>query len=359
MCMASVAVLIVAAPPARAADGEEKKSRWQVTGRAGADALAFAPLKSKTTGAQTSLDYHIRPIVLARVEGLVAYDFDETMSRLARKVLRVGLGYSGDRVYRSGGTVNDNPELARAIGFSGAASDVFNALLAFHAFEARGVTAKFTDGTVRYVTPAATSDPAPFQFSYTRVDVGFRRSFGLDLFQDSRVPPPLFVGFRYFDFTLPRIVTETRGKAQLVLRESPPQPVRTRVYQVGAELDRHATPSWNPVRWHGGIGVFLGAGPSKWYWAVDPTAADTPANREYQSQTWFAVTYSAVLGFEYIVVGTPIRVADPGHVSVALAADGNLNGVIAVGSAKSGDAAVSAGGMSVIAGGRASAVVRF
>lgn len=273
--------------------------------RAGGDAYIYSSVGTsdrssssdgKTTydyrGRQHKLDYKIDPIVLA------AARFDLTLDWIRMPgVASLGFGYSTDRVYRSGGSI-ENQGLVKQLGINGPASDIIDAAIDLLGVRSSVRISKWTAGTVRDVNAADVSQvntTAPLQLQQTQIDLGYDVLWAIDDPKLKSFTEEIVVGGRYLQYTLPRIVYELRDVARVpgatnfaftdpvgniqVGRESPAQPVTSQYYMAGAtaRFGQGEAPRWSPFL---DLGIFGGAGPTSFYFLRDGRQADTPDNRD-------------------------------------------------------------------------------
>jgi hypothetical protein len=123
----------------------------------------------------------------------------------------------------------------------------------------------------------------------------------------------LTVGFRYFDYTLPRILYEltnsTPGaetKAYVFSRETPPQAIRTRYYMaaLSGRIEKAVTPHFKP---YFSLDVAAGYGPTQYYFLRDPNGDDVESNHDDTSSSCVGVNLAGVLGFRWFVGGPEAR----------------------------------------------------
>ena len=297
---------------------------FRVDLRAGADSLFYASIGTparqslndgKTTfdynGRQTKLIYSVDPIVLASARLDVALDWIRMPG-----VATLGLGYSTDRVYRSGGSL-ESTSLARSLGVSGSASDVIDAGLGFLGVQSSLRLATFTAGEVRQVIARDVSQTlatAPLRLVQKQADVGYDLLWVL---RDERLKAfveQLVVGGRYLDYSLPRVVYELKDTSRtagvqrfeftdsdtgaIVGRESPAQQVRSQYWMLGAtaRLGTGEAPRWSPFL---DLGAYGGIGPTEFYFLKDAARPDTPDNRDVVREPAFVVDGHAGLGLRW------------------------------------------------------------
>ncbi|RYE83247.1 MAG: hypothetical protein EOO75_19565, partial [Myxococcales bacterium] len=255
--------------------------------RAGGEAFFFSALKlgekndtdtgggrtirKDLTGRLRTLSYDVKPIVFAAFQLSMGLDH----GRL-RNALGLDLGYKTDRVWSSGGSI-ENRGFAEQLGVSGAASDVLNLGLGVFGVKTAVRVARFTSGTVTLADADGNavrgSDGgairAPLRISFTQVDLGYDLAF---LFSESTRSylEELSVGARYFRYDLPRILYElevTRPsdtvENQVYKNESAPQRVPSTYYMGGAtaRFGRGAEPAFSPF---GELGFYIGGGPTSY-----------------------------------------------------------------------------------------------
>lgn len=270
--------------------------------RAGAEAFYFH--HSDDTGSGQAefdlsdrrfyLKYAVQPIVLADVSldaGIDAFDIPG--------FARLDLGYKTDRVYRSGGSIERSTGDLSALGVDGAVSDVLNAGLAIFGIGSSLTVASFTSGEVG-LTQQGTGEVierAPLQFTYTEFELSYDILYAVDPQTFFGLADEFLIGFRLLDYTLPRIVYEFRfseveGESGELLRESPPQDVRTILRGGFARIRRGWRRSGSRLLLDFDIGV--GGGPSRFTF-------DGPEDLEQQNA--FALMVTGTLGWGYTLAG--------------------------------------------------------
>jgi hypothetical protein len=280
---------------------------------AGGDALFYSALASTDfrsdnggntydyTGRQTKLEYAIAPIVLASGRLSIKLDWPHWAD-----AAKLDLGYATNRVYKSGGDLGTG-SLANELGVSSSLSDALDAALAVAGVRAGVRLAHFNHGMVRDVLIADGSElaEAPLTFDVKQIDVGYDlASRGGPLLQT------FSVGFRYFDYQLPRVLYELVNstpnqdtKAYVFSRETPAQAIRTRYYMgaLTARIEKRFSGHWFP---YASFDFAAGYGPTRFYFLKNDEAANTERNREYTSSSGVGLGISGALGIRW-------QVADP------------------------------------------------
>lgn len=313
--------------------------------RAGGEAFFYNALKqtdqsSSDDGKQTkdltgrlrTLRYDVKPILLASFHFDAGMDYGKIQDALGLR-----LGYQTDRVFASGGSIS-SPALSKQLGVSGAASDALDFGLGVFGVRSNVRVANFTTGTVSYAD-AAGNDlvdasghkiQSPLTIHFTQIDLGYDLAFLLDGAKKFSVEE-LVLGFRYFQYKLPRILYELNdtapagsGEQHLVYaNESRPQVVPS-TYYMGGLVTR-----FGPGRDAGllapyfDIGFYIGGGPTSYHLrknkAVSCANGATPGtgeecvddlsgkNAAQTSSGAFAFDLSAGLGLRLRLVQTSGR----------------------------------------------------
>lgn len=219
------------------------------------------------TGREAHLEYAVQPIVLA------AFNFDAGMDLLdIPGFLKLDLGYKTDRVYKSGGDIEESGDALGALGVGGAVSDVLSFGLAVAGVGSRVKIATFTSGEVGLFDESAgeITETAPFQFKYTDVELYYDLFWLVDWDFLKEYFDNFYVSFRYLNYEIPRIVYEfedSNGDPEVddyvYLRESEPQNVPTEFYMGGVKFSRGLIGSGS--RMLADVGLYFGAGPSSFY----------------------------------------------------------------------------------------------
>jgi hypothetical protein len=282
---------------------------------AGGDALFYAAIaddeKSTNregsfdyTGRLTKLEYETEPIVLASANLKLKVDWPNWAEALG-----VNLGYATSRVYKSGGDI-ESGSFANELGVKNRFSDALDAALGIAGVKAGVRIAHFTQGTVRDILVADDSElaNAPFTFDLKQVDLSYdflpKRGGALQSFA---------MGFRYFDYTLPRILYElvnstpdAEKAAYVYSRETPPQRMRTRFYMgtLTARFERPLTPHLTPYL---SLDLGVGYGPTEYYFLKDIEAVDEEQNREHTKSNSLGVATFGMLGIRWFVANPESR----------------------------------------------------
>lgn len=248
------------------------------------------------TGRQTQLEFDVEPIILATANLSLKIDWPRWAN-----AMKLDLGYATNRVYESGGQI-ESGSLASELGISSTVSEALEAALAIAGVRAGVRTAHFNHGTVRSVLIDDGSQlaDAPLAFTMKQIDVGYDfASRGGPIVQS------LAVGFRYFDYTLPRILYELvnttpdeETAAYVFSRETPPQSMRTRYYMAtfSTLLERRVTPHFFP---YFGFDFAVGYGPTRYYFLRDPDGFDEPSNQEFTSSSSVGLGLAGNLGMRW------------------------------------------------------------
>ena len=256
------------------------------------------------TGRQTRLEYDVEPIVLASARLSLKFDWAHWADAVGLK-----LGYATNRVYKSGGDIQTG-SLANELGIKSKWSDALDAALAIAGVKAGVRIAHFANGTVRerLVADDSLLADAPLTFDMKQIDLGYDLSprYGALIRNFT-------VGFRYFDYTLPRILYEfenaTPGaeNAEYVFtRETPPQRIRTQYYMVtlAARAEKRVTPHLTPYLT---LDIAGGYGPTHYYFLKDQLGEDVEANHDEQSSSGIGGGFAGTLGFRWTLGGPESR----------------------------------------------------
>ncbi len=255
------------------------------------------------TGRQTKLTYDIQPIVLASAQLKLKVDWPHWAEAMG-----LNLGYATNRVYKSGGEV-ETGSYASELGINSRFSDALDAALGIAGVTGSVKIAHFTQGTVTdNVLATGFTSSAPFAFDMKQIDLNY------DLApKRGGVVQTVALGFRYFDYTLPRILYEfvnsTPGAdtaAYVISRETPPQRMRTRYYMGAIKLrfEKPATPHLVPYLL---LDVGVGYGPTQYYFLKDDTAIDDASNRDVTSSYSIGIGAYGMLGVRWRLAGPESR----------------------------------------------------
>ena len=264
------------------------------TGDRNGDAYDFRGRKYK-------LDYRVRPIVLASARLDIVLDYIRLPG-----AANLGFGYSTDRVYRSGGKIEQS-SLVDQLGIDGVASDVIDAGLGLLGIKSSVRVATFTGGSVHKVDATNvtnTVDSAPLQLKYTQVDVGYDLLWVINDDQTRAYVEQLIVGGRYYRYTLPRIVYElqdtgTNGNQHFTFaRETPPQPITSEFWMLtaNARFGVGEAPRWSPFL---DLDIAGGVGPTKFFFLQNGALPDTPGNRDNAKEVAVGLNGGGALGLRW------------------------------------------------------------
>jgi hypothetical protein len=249
---------------------------FRVDLRAGGEAMIFSSIGEADRkgdaydfrGRAFKLDYRVEPIVLASARLDLVLDWIRMPG-----VANLGFGYSTDRVYRSGGSI-EQTSLVSQLGIDGIASDVIDAALGILGIRSSVRVANFTAGNVHQVQATNVNNvvaSAPLRLKMTQIDVGYDILWALNNESLHAYMEELVVGARYYEYTLPRIVYELQdtaaagqGERFTFRRETPAQPITTQFWMlaVNGRFGVGDAPRWSPYL---DLGFAGGAGPTEFY----------------------------------------------------------------------------------------------
>lgn len=235
-------------------------------------------------GRQNEVAYQIEPIVLASANLEAGFD----LSRLPQAG-GLKLGYATNRVYQSGGTI-ENRSLASELGATGLFSDALEAALLYAGWQSSVRLAHFTSGTVDVVQAADGTVATSAPLAFTLREIAFAREF---VAYGNPYQKSLIAKISYFDYSLPRIMYEfqdvtpdAEAPTWVYARESPVQRVRTELWTTGG-ISQFAIPLLAPLDATVGVNMSFGAGRQRFYFV------DAEGNREERQP--FTVAMSALL----------------------------------------------------------------
>ncbi|MBI5535309.1 MAG: hypothetical protein HY898_21455 [Deltaproteobacteria bacterium] len=258
------------------------------------------------TGRTRRLAYNVKPILMANVNFAVGFDWLHLPN-----AGNLNLGYTTDRAFSSGGSIDNSSSLGQQLGVSGVASDALDLGLGILGVQTSVRVARFTTGKVNEVAIDPTNDTdqgiisgdVPLQLKQTQVDVGYDLAFLFSQTAGKIYMEQLIVGFRYLDYTLPRILYELEDnnpdpKVQdyRFVRESPAQNVRSKYYMGGFKI--RMGPGDAPVfSWYTDLGFYIGGGPASYYFLYDPSLGDYgEENRDYYHKDAIAIVGGLAAG---------------------------------------------------------------
>lgn len=280
---------------------------------AGGDALFYSALADAEfsedgggntydySGRQTRLEYDIEPIVLAAAQLALKLDWPHWAD-----AAKLDVGYATNRVYKSGGDLGTG-SLASELGVKNSLSDALEAALAIAGVRTAVRLAHFNHGRVRdiLIADGSTLAEAPLTFDLKQIDVGYDLAS-----HGGSVVQTLSVGFRYFDYELPRVLYELENstpdeetKAYVFSRETPAQAMRTRYYMAAltARVEKRVSPHWFP---YASVDLAAGYGPTQFYFLKNEEAANRESNREHTSSSGVGLGFAGAIGVRW-QVGSP------------------------------------------------------
>ncbi len=292
---------------------------FRVDLRAGGESLIYSSIGTPDRngdaydfrGRQFKLDYRIDPIILASARLDIVLDWIRLPG-----AANLGFGYSTDRVWKSGGSL-ESSSFVEQLGITGVASDVIDAGLGLLGVRTSVRTATFTNGRVNQVQAtnvANTVASAPLQLKYTTVDVGYDLLWVLNNESLNAAMEELVVGGRYYQYTLPRIVYELEDTSTVAgqerftfARETPAQPITSRFYMatVSGRFGVGDAPRWSPYL---DLGVAGGAGPTSFYFLRDATQPDGDQNRDNAREVAIGLNGNGALGLRWRLLPRGSRV---------------------------------------------------
>lgn len=286
---------------------------FRVDLKAGADAFVYSSVGTGDRagdekvsydyrGRQYKLDYRIQPIILAGASLDIVLDWIRMPG-----VANLGFGYHTDRVFKSGGTV-ENTGFTQQLGIDGIASDVIDAALGVLGVRTSAKVATFTAGELRQVRATDVNNvvaTAPLQLKYTQIDAGYDVLWLLEEGSLRAYMEELVVGGRYMNYTLPRIVYELQDTSTTAgvekytfFRETPVQNVTSKFYMatVSGRFGVGDAPRFSPFL---DLQVAGGGGPIAYYFLNDPSRPDTDQNRDKVAEAAFVINASAGAGLRW------------------------------------------------------------
>lgn len=235
------------------------------------------------TGRTRRLEYSVSPIYMLGVQLHGGFDWIKIPNAASLKA-----GFSTDRVFSRGGNIETSNSLGDQLGLEGVASDIFDFGLGVLGVKTNVKIATFNFGTVTELevdpisgdTGSVAEDAdgddkvADFALKYTQIDVGYDISFLVSEWARKWYIEEFWLGYRYFDYRLPRILYELEGPQDNLdfVRQSPSQFMRSRYHMGGLKfrMGPGGSPFFHP---YGDLGFFFGWGPTSYYFCDND---DTP-----------------------------------------------------------------------------------
>ncbi|HSO34626.1 MAG TPA: hypothetical protein VLT33_18960 [Labilithrix sp.] len=282
---------------------------FRVDVKAGAEMFVFSSIGTGDRngddydfrGRKYKLDYRVEPIVLASARMDIVLDWIRMPG-----AANLGFGYSTDRVYKSGGSI-ETSSLVDELGIKGVASDVIDAGLGVLGIRSSVRIATFTGGSVHKVEATNVTNSvasAPLQLKLTQVDVGYDLLWLIQSDSVRAYMEELVVGGRYYRYSLPRIVYElqdtgTNGNQHFTFaRETPPQPITSEFWMLSAQgrFGVGEAPRWSPFL---DLGVAGGVWPTKFFFLQDPNLADAASNRDHAREIAVGLNGGGAVGLRW------------------------------------------------------------
>jgi hypothetical protein len=260
------------------------------------------------TGRTRRLEYEVAPIYMLGVQLNAGFDWIKLPNVGSLKA-----GFATDRVFSSGGAIETSNSLGNQLGFDGFASDIFDLGLGILGVRTNVKVATFNFGIVRALEVDPTDgddigiaedadghdEESDFQLQYTQVDVGYDIAFLVYEWASRYYVEEFWVGYRYFDYRLPRVLYEMEGESdKYFVRQSPAQTMDSTYHMGGFRLRMGpgGSPRFHP---YGDLGLYFGAGPAEYYFCEDDDLC-TEAPRENDRETYvgsmMAVNMALALG---------------------------------------------------------------
>ncbi|MBW2456009.1 MAG: hypothetical protein JRI68_15940 [Deltaproteobacteria bacterium] len=286
------------------------------------------------TGRTRRLEYEVAPIWMLGVQLNAGFDWIKLPNVGSLKA-----GFATDRVFSQGGEIETSSSLGEQLGLEGFASDIFDLGLGVLGVRTNVKMATFnfgyvaalevdpTDGDDQGIAKDAdgNDEESNFQLQYTQIDVGYDIAFLVYEWASRYYVEEFWLGYRYFDYRLPRVLYEMEGgDHKTFFRQSPAQNLDSTYHMGGFRLRMGpgGAPRFHP---YGDLGLYVGAGPTAYYFCEGSTEANTcteePANSdkdEYVGSV-FAVNVALALGLRLRL--TPKRWPLLAHLGVQYSAE--------------------------------------
>jgi len=273
------------------------------------------------TGRRKRLEYRVSPIWLIGVQFAAGFDWISIP-----EVAGVNLGFSTDRVFSTGGTIEEG-SLAEELGIDGVASDFFTAGLGILGVKTSVKIANFTAGEFDVIDTNNSDgedlneDGIPLRIGYKQIDVGYDVSFLAYEWSRSHYIEEIYLGYKGFDYTLPRVLYElentlgedSRSKSFVYSRESDVQNVQS-LYHLGGFRFRMGPGGAPRLHPYVALGMFFGGG---------PVAFEIEGDEIAGSQLAFDVNLAAGLRVRLTPVDFPVRA----HAGVQWSGEALLAGI--------------------------------
>ncbi len=206
-------------------------------------------------GRKNKMRYEISPVYLASYEGYVKYGF-----------WKFDTQYKTDRVFGGGGTIEHNDAIAADLSKNDTVSEVLKLGLSAFGFSTSYRTVNFNFGKAEVIDAASGDVVAEGNLNLSIQEFVFMYDLGHG--GKSFLWP--YVGYKYMDYSLPRVVyrlEDENGKAEydhwIYTNEAEPQDVPARLHMIGAgwqNIDEERTQDFTLLY---RVGLYAGAGRSE------------------------------------------------------------------------------------------------
>ncbi|RLB47116.1 MAG: hypothetical protein DRI90_26690, partial [Deltaproteobacteria bacterium] len=237
------------------------------------------------TGRTRRLEYDVAPIAMLGIQLNAGLDWIKLPNVGSLKA-----GFATDRVFSSGGSIETSSSLGNQLGLEGFASDIFDVGLGVLGVRSNVKVATFNFGIVRALeVDSADGDDlgtaegadgndveSNFQLQYTQIDVGYDIAFLVYQWAQRYYIEEFWIGYRYFDYRLPRVLYEMEGEDdKYFVRQSPAQTMDSTYHMGGFRLRMGpgGSPRFHP---YGDLGLYFGAGPTEYYFCEDDDLCTEP-----------------------------------------------------------------------------------
>jgi hypothetical protein len=257
------------------------------------------------TGRTRRLEYGVQPIYMLGAELNAGFDWIKIPNAGSLKA-----GFSTDRVFSRGGNVSESNSLGEQLGLEGVASDIFDFGLGLLGVRTNVKIATFNFGTVTELevdpitgdTGGTAEDAdgddkvADFALKYTQIDVGYDIAFLVSEWARKWYVEEIWLGYRYFDYRLPRILYELDGPAgedRFFVRQSPSQFMNSRYHMGGFRfrMGPSGSPFFHP---YGDLGLYFGWGPTSYYFCDEDIAPCEEAPEDDDDRDYFGGSAGAI-----------------------------------------------------------------
>ena len=253
------------------------------------------------TGRTRRLTYDVDPIYMLGIRFNAGFDWIKLPDAAGIK-----FGFATDRVFSSGGSI-ETSTLGEQLGLEGFASDIFDIGLGVLGVRSNVKIATFNFGEVRGIEidpvtgddlgtarePDGNKVEAPMTVKYTQIDVGYDIGFLVYDWRRKWFIEEIWLGYRFFDYRLPRILYELEGESDDLsfVRQSPAQTLDS-TYHMGGFRFRFGPGGAPRIHPYLDLSFFVGGGPTSYYFCSNNDECVVEPRRDANKEFFFGSQFA-------------------------------------------------------------------